>query len=202
MESSVWSVSSMETKGYFRTDPSYFTKRITNTDRERARAICRCCRQPVHQNNRKRGFKGYDGGKKIKGRKRHLLVDTEGLILKAFVTASNLNDREGFHGILAGSKGLFPRLKKVWADAGYAGKEMLEVVQLTAGIQLEISKRSEQRFEIIPRRWVVERSIAWVNRYRRLSKDYEYRTTTSEGMIYMTGIRLMLRRMVTYATTL
>jgi putative transposase len=90
---------------------------------------------------------------------------------------------------------LFPRLKKIWADAGYDGLEMILEIQRSARIQLEITKRSEQRFEVIPRRWVVERSIAWINRYRRLSKDYEYRTTTSEAMIYMTGIRLMLRRM-------
>lgn len=124
------------------------------------------------------------------------------MILKTFVTAANLNDREGFHGILAHSKGLFPRLKKVWADAGYAGEEMARIVQMTAGIQLEITKRSEQHFQVLPRRWVVERSIAWINRYRRLSKDYEFRTTTTEAMVYMTGIRLMLRRMACYATTL
>ena len=72
---------------------------------------------------------------------------------------------------------------------------MTQDVRRSAKIELEITKRSEQRFVVIPRRWVVERSIAWINRYRRLSKDYEYRTTTSESMIYMTGIRLMLRRM-------
>lgn len=72
---------------------------------------------------------------------------------------------------------------------------MAQDVRRSAKIELEITKRSEQRFVVIPRRWVVERSIAWINRYRRLSKDYEYRTTTSESMIYMTGIRLMLRRM-------
>ena len=117
------------------------------------------------------------------------------MILKAFVTAANLNDREGLHGILAQSAGLFPRLKKIWADAGYAGEEMIQEVHKSAKIELEITRRSEQRFVVVPRRWVVERSIAWVNRYRRLSKDYEYRTTTGEAMIYMTGIRLMLRRM-------
>jgi putative transposase len=72
---------------------------------------------------------------------------------------------------------------------------MAQDVRSSAKIELEITKRSEQRFVVIPRRWVVERSIAWMNRYRRLSKDYEYRTTTSESMVYMTGIRLMLRRM-------
>lgn len=86
-------------------------------------------------------------------------------------------------------------MKKIWADAGYAGEEIIQDVLRSSKIQLEITKRSEQRFVVIPRRWVVERSIAWVNRYRRLSKDYEYRTTTSESMVYMTGIRLMLRRM-------
>jgi putative transposase len=72
---------------------------------------------------------------------------------------------------------------------------MVQEVRRSAKIELEITKRSEQSFVVIPRRWVVERTIAWINRYRRLSKDYEYRTTTSEAMIYMTGIRLMLRRM-------
>lgn len=71
---------------------------------------------------------------------------------------------------------------------------MVQEVRRSAKIELEITKRSEQSFVVIPRRWVVERTIAWINRYRRLSKDYEYRTTTSEAMIYMTGIRLMLRR--------
>jgi putative transposase len=86
-------------------------------------------------------------------------------------------------------------LKKIWADAGYAGEEMIQDVLRSSKIQLEITRRSEQRFVVVPRRWVIERSIAWINRYRRLNKDYEYRTTTSESMVYMTGIRLMLRRM-------
>ena len=90
----------------------------------------------------------------------------------------------------------------IWADAGYQGQEMMERVLMSTGFKLEISKRPKQRFEVVPRRWVVERSIAWVNRYRRLSKDYEYRTTTSESMIYMTGIRLMLKRIVNYERTL
>jgi len=96
--------------------------------------------------------------------------------------------------ILTHAKTSFPRLKKIWADGGYQGEEMVEIVKTGSGIDLEIVKRSKQYFEVIPRRWVVERTIAWVNRYRRLSKEYEYRTTTSESMIYMTGIRLMLRR--------
>lgn len=123
-----------------------------------------------------------------------MLVDTQGLILKTFVTAANLNDREGLLGILTESQLKFPRLQKIWADAGYAGGAMRDVVQLDHKIDLEISKRPQQRFEIVPRRWVVERTIAWINKYRRLSKDYEYRTTTSESMIYMAGIRNMLRR--------
>ena len=118
------------------------------------------------------------------------------------MTAANLNDREGLLGILEQSCGLFPRLSKIWADSGYNGKDMINHIRRTARIQLDITKRSEQQFEVIPRRWVVERSIAWINRYRRLSKDYEYRTTTSEGMIYMTGIRLVLRRLAGYEKTL
>lgn len=111
-----------------------------------------------------------------------------------------MNDREGLRGILSQSSGLFPKLKLIWADAGYQGKEMIESIKTLTGIRLEISKRSEQRFEVVPRRWVVERTIAWSNRYRRLSKDYEYRTTTSEAMIYMTGIKLLLRRIAAMKT--
>jgi putative transposase len=126
------------------------------------------------------------------------LVDTQGLILNAFVTAANLNDREGLLGILAQSRTKIPSLRKLWADAGYCGREMKEELKYQHKIDLEITKRSHQHFESLPRRWVVERSIAWINKYRRLSKDYEYRTTTSESMIYMTGIRNMLRRIARY----
>jgi putative transposase len=115
------------------------------------------------------------------------------------VTAANLNDREGLLGILAASQDLFPRLKKVWADSGYSGEDMERVIKTTTGIQLEITKRSDKEFKVLPRRWVVERSIAWINRYRRLSKDYEYRTITSEAMMYLAGIRLMLKRFDGYA---
>lgn len=79
---------------------------------------------------------------------------------------------------------------------------MKDEFQIYSGIDLEITKRSHQQFEVIPRRWVVERTIAWVNRYRRLSKDYEYRTTTSESMIYMAGIKIMLRRIAKHGMSL
>jgi putative transposase len=111
------------------------------------------------------------------------------------VTAANLNDREGLRGILA--QGQLPRLQKIWADGGYSGEEVKEDLNIHR-IELEITKRSQQKFEVTPRRWVVERTIAWINKYRRLSKDYEYRTTTSESMIYMTGIRNMLKRIAHY----
>ncbi|GAB4192713.1 MAG: hypothetical protein Tsb0015_15160 [Simkaniaceae bacterium] len=84
-------------------------------------------------------------------------------------------------------------MKKIWADAGYTGEEMEQKVRSSAKIQLEITKKSKQRFVVILRRWVVERSIAWINRYCRLSEDYEYRTTTSKALIYMTETRLILR---------
>lgn len=124
-----------------------------------------------------------------------MLVDINGLILKVYVTAANLNDREGLRGILDQSRDcLFPGIKKIWTDAGYTAKEVVEEIGIKVGINLEITKRNQQKLEVIPRRRVVERSIAWINRYRRLSKDYEYRTTTIETMVYMTGIRLMLKR--------
>lgn len=125
------------------------------------------------------------------------MVDTQGLILNTFVTAANLNDREGLRGLLVQSDGKLPRLQKIWADGGYSGEEVKEDLKIHR-IELEITKRPQQKFEVIPRRWVVERTIAWINKYRRLSKDYEYRTTTSESMIYLTGIKNMLRRISCY----
>ena len=139
---------------------------------------------------------GYDAGKKIKGRKRHLLVDTMGLVLLVVVHVANIQDRDGARLLLAKAKGMFPRLQRIWADGGYAGK-LIGWVQETCGWVLEIIKRSDvvKGFKLLPRRWVVERTFGWLGRYRRLSKDYERLPESSEAMVYWAMTRVMVRRL-------
>lgn len=142
------------------------------------------------------GERGYDAGKKIKGRKRHILVDTMGLLLLVIVHAANVQDRDGARLLLEKAKELFPRLRLIWADGGYAGK-LIGWVQATCGWVLEIIKRTDvvKGFKLLPRRWVVERTFGWMGRYRRLSKDYERLPESSEAMVYWTMTRLLVRRL-------
>jgi len=153
-------------------------------------------RQPIGQDRGKRGARGYDAGKKIKGRKRHLVVDTLGLVLAVVVHAANMQDRDGAKLVLKKLRGCFPRLKLIWADGGYAGK-LIEWTRNLGRWVLEIVKRSDDMtgFTVLPKRWIVERTFAWLNRYRRLSKDYETLTNSSENVIYLAMIHLMGRRL-------
>lgn len=153
-------------------------------------------RQSIRKDHGKRGPRGYDAGKKINGRKRHLVVDTIGLILAVVVHEANIQDRDGAKLVLERLKGCFPRLALIWADGGYAGK-LVEWVKQFASWTLEIVKRNDdlKGFYVLPRRWVVERTFGWLGRYRRLSKDYEQRTDNSEAMILLAMINLMSRRL-------
>jgi putative transposase len=148
------------------------------------------------------GERGYDAGKKIKGRKRHVLVDTMGLLLLVVVHPANIQDRDGAKLLLEKAKDLLPRLQLIWADGGYAGK-LVGWVKSVCGWVLEIVKRTDdvKGFKLLPRRWVVERTFGWIGRNRRLSKDYEGRTETSEAMIYWAMTRLMVRRLARATVT-
>lgn len=130
------------------------------------------------------------------GRKRHIVVDTIGLLLAIVVHPANIQDRDGAKLVLNKLIGRFPRLKLIWADAGYAG-QLVDWVQVLAGWLLEIVKRPKDShgFEVLPRRWVVERTLAWLGRCRRLSKDYEALPETTEAWAYVAMIHLMLRRL-------
>jgi putative transposase len=133
--------------------------------------------------------------KKIGGRKRHLLVDCLGLLLAVVVHPADVQDRDGAKLVLDKARGLFPSLRLIWADGGYAGA-LIEWVQATCGCVLQTVLRpvGVKGFVLLPRRWVVERTFGWLYRYRRLSKDYEYLTSVSETMIVVAMIQLMARR--------
>jgi transposase len=170
--------------------------------------------------------RGYDGGKKVKGRKRHLLVDTQGLVLKALVHSAKVMDYEGIKTLLRRANETFPRLTHVWLDAGYRGEDKgAHWVKKTLGWSVDVVERPKkpapeevlmawarewakegvvvdwqklmppQGFQVLPRRWVVERTIAWIDHNRRMSKDYERLPESAEAFIYVAMSRLMLRRL-------
>lgn len=142
------------------------------------------------------GPSGYDAGKKVKGRKRHILVDVMGLLIAVMVHEANIQDRDGAKLLLSKVAGRLPRLQLIWGDGGYAGK-LIDWVRSKCGWVLEIVRRAENTvgFKVFPRRWVVERTFGWLGRYRRLSKDYEGRMDTSEAFIYIAMINNMARRL-------
>lgn len=145
------------------------------------------------------GVHGYDGGKKINGRKRHIVVDTLGLLLAVAVTSAALDDGTHAYRVLGKLKAEdYPRLKLLWADHKYRNKKLQRWLdQQPVGYEIEVVSRpiGAKGFVLLHRRWVVERSLAWLGRYRRLSKDYEYDTASSEAQIQISSIHMMLRRL-------
>ena len=143
-------------------------------------------RQPIGEDHGKRGPRGYDAGKKVKGRKRHIVVDTLGLPLAVAVHPADIQDRDGARLVLARLLGRFPRLQLIWADGAYGGK-LVEWARTVGGWTLELVRRPAQQhtFQVLPRRWVVERTFGWLNLQRRLSKDYEALCETTETWIYI-----------------
>jgi putative transposase len=168
--------------------------------------------------------RGYDGGKKIRGRKRHLLVDTEGLVLEAKVHSAKVPDQDGIGLLLERAREHLPRLSYLWVDAGYRGRGK-EWAEKALGLSVEVVHRSpkptpekvlfawarewhkegrsvdleqllpRRGFEVLPRRWVVERTFAWICHNRRMSKDYERLCATGEAFVYAATVRLMVRRL-------
>ncbi len=168
--------------------------------------------------------RGYDGGKKVRGRKRHLLVDTEGLVLKAKVHSAKVPDQDGIKLLLKTARERLPRLSHLWVDAGYQGRGK-EWAEQELGLSVEVVRRTpkptsektakiwaqewakegqeidwqkllgRRGFEVLPRRWVVERTFAWLSQNRRMSKDYERLCATGEAFVYAAMSRLMVRRL-------
>jgi transposase len=144
------------------------------------------------------GERGYDGGKKITGRKRHIVVDTMGLLLAVVVTAASVDDAAGGQQVLEMVESdAFPRLRVIWADGKYHSHNLYAWIEENADYQLYIVSRPVEAkgFVLLPKRWVAERTLAWLGRSRRLSKDYEVLNETSEAMIMMSAIHMMLKRL-------
>jgi len=168
------------------------------------------------QTTQKGGVRGSDGGKQVKGRKRHLLVDTNGLILQVLVPEANLHDYRSGKRLLAQLSGVLPRLKLIWADSGYHKEGFDEWVKATLGWEVEIvhhpwsglrgvwapkdavidgEKIRPSGFHVLPHRWIVERTFAWLSTWRRRAFDYEVLPSSEEAWIYIAMSRIMLRRL-------
>jgi len=143
------------------------------------------------------GPRGYDAGKKIKGRKRHLLTDTTGLPVAVLVHEADIQDRDGGPALLESIRSLCPWLRHIFADGGYAGEKFAAALVPLGDWTVEIIKRSDtaKGFVLLPRRWVVERTIAWLNRNRRLAKDFEALISTSTAWVMIASVELIMRRL-------
>lgn len=146
------------------------------------------------------GVSGYDAGKKIKGRKRHIVTDTLGLLVGLLVHGADIQDRDGAPGVLESIRHTFPWLRHVFADGAYGGPKLHRALADIGDWSVEIIKRSDaaEGFEVLPRRWVVERTFAWLGRCRRLAKDWEKTIASAEAWILIAHIRLVTRRLARY----
>ena len=144
------------------------------------------------------GPSGYDAGKKVKGRKRHILTDTDGTLVTATVHPADIQDRDGAPIVLARARFAFPWLRHVFADGGYAGGKLKRALAKMGDWKVDIIRRSDRvkGFEVLPRRWVVERTFAWLGRSRRLAKDWEKTIESAMAWLFIAHIRLVTRRIV------
>ena len=146
------------------------------------------------------GPRGYDAGKKVKGRKRHILTDTTGLLVGAEIHPADIQDRDGAVLVIEAIHNLFPWLRHLFADGAYAGQKLRDTLAKFGDWTVEIVKRSDHAagFEVLPRRWVVERTLAWLNRNRRLAKDFEASIASAKAWLIIASVQLLIRR-VAYA---
>lgn len=143
------------------------------------------------------GIQGFDAGKKVKGRKRHIVVDTLGLLVGVVVHAADIQDRDGAPAVLKSILKRWPWLRHIFADGGYAGPKLRGALQKIGKFTMQIVKRSDgaKGFEVLPRRWVVERTFAWLGRCRRLAKDFERSVESAQTWVLIANIRLLTRRL-------
>jgi putative transposase len=142
------------------------------------------------------GVRGYDAGKKVKGRKRHIITDTNGFLVHAIIHSADIQDRDGAPIVLSDIRYSFPWLRHVFADGGYAGDKLKTALTKIGDWTIEIIKRSDRvkGFVVLPRRWVVERTFAWLNRNRRLAKDFERSIASATAWLFMASVQFLARR--------
>jgi putative transposase len=146
------------------------------------------------------GIRGFDAGKKLVGRKRHIVTDTQGFMVGAVIHAADVQDRDGAPGVLAMIRHRYPWLRHVFADGGYAGKKLKAALGRMGKWTIQIVKRSDKAkgFEVIPRRWVVERTFAWLSRNRRLAKDFERTIESATAWLFIASVQLLARRIASH----
>ena len=174
--------------------------RDTRAGRARGEPDGRNYRQPERQGRSKGGStlypQGFDAGKKVTGRKRHILVDTLGLLLGVSILPADVQDRDGARDLLRRVRRRFPFIERIFADAGYQGPKMAKTIAATGNWKIEIVKRTDlHRFVVLPKRWIVERTFAWISRNRRLARDFERYATSVAAFVRLAMIRLMLKRL-------
>ncbi len=158
----------MGTQGYLETDSWLFTAQITHANGANWEIFSGNRWFSISRDHRKKGeVYGYDGGKQVKGRKRHLVVDSQGLLIGILVTGANASERLGAAVVLHEATEELSQTQVVWVDNGYSGENFARVVKQICGARVEVIQRVAQTFEILPKRWIVERTFGWLNRYRR-----------------------------------
>ena len=177
---------------------------MPGTGRPRGESHRRDHRQPERQERGKRGPRvdpsGYDAGKKVKGKKRHILVDTLGLLLSAVIQPADVQDRDGAIPLLRAARRLFPFVEVIFADGAYRGETTAAAVAGTGRWRLEIVSRGDAKgFVPLAKRWIVERTFAWLGRCRRLAKDFENLVRIAVAFVYLAMIRVQVRRLARHA---
>jgi transposase len=149
------------------------------------------------------GIQGFDAGKKIKGRKRHIVTDTQGFLVGAVVHAADVQDRDGATRVLKSIRYSYPWLRHIFADGGYAGKKLKTALVKIGKWKLQIVRRTDKvkGFELLPRRWVIERTFAWLGRNRRLAKDFERTIESATAWLLIASVQFLTRRAATYCFT-
>jgi putative transposase len=181
--------------------PPHALCRNARTGGARGEPDSRDHRQPERQGRSKGGSaldpQGFDAGKKVTGRKRHILVDTLGLLLNVVVHSADVQDRDGAPLVLdRRTRRLFPFIERIFADAGYQGAKAAAAIAKTGTWTIEIVKRNElHRFVILPKRWIVERTLGWISRNRRLARDFERYARSAAAFVRLAMIRIMLKRL-------
>ena len=142
------------------------------------------------------GVRGYDAGKKVKGKKRHIITDTNGFLVHAVIHSADIQDRDGAPMVLKDIRYSFPWLRHVFADGGYAGAKLRAALTKIGVWNIETIKRFDRakRFTVLPRRWVVERTFAWLNRNRRLAKDFEHTIASASAGLFVASVQMLARR--------